>query len=212
MKLSLRNYFLTGLIILVPIAITFWITYSLLLWLDQIFFFEVWLGISVPGLGFFLALLLILITGILGKNVLGNWFVNQLSLALNHIPFIGTIYGSLRQIMNSVMNTSGNRFGRAVLVEFPKENSWTIGFVTAMEAPKPVRRQFDQKMACVFVPTTPNPTSGFFFFVPMDKIKILDISVDEAFKIVVSLGLASASSDLPEFASAAPPSKESSEK
>ncbi|HEX4922458.1 MAG TPA: DUF502 domain-containing protein [Bdellovibrionales bacterium] len=191
MKNSLKNYFITGLIIIVPIAVTFWITYSLLLWLDEIYFFEKWLGVSVPGLGLLITLAAILLTGFLGKNVLGNWMVDQVALIVDRIPVVGAIYGSLRQVMNSLVNQKGDRLGRAVMVEFPREGSWSIGFMTAKETPPPLRKHFQEKMVCVFVPTTPNPTSGFFFLVPEKNVRFLDIPTDEAFKIVVSLGLAS---------------------
>lgn len=191
MKNSLKNYLIAGLIIIVPIAVTFWITYSLLLKLDEFFAFEAWLGVSIPGLGLVLALLLILIVGFLGKNVLGNWLVDQIAAVVDRIPFVGAIYGSLRQIMNSVMSTNGEKLGRAVLVEFPRSESWSIGFVTTKDVPPVLKRQFQKKMVCVFVPTTPNPTSGFFFLAPEENVKYLDVSTDEAFKMVVSLGLAS---------------------
>jgi uncharacterized membrane protein len=191
MKNSLKNYLFSGLIIIVPIAVTFWITYSLLLKLDEFFAFEQWLGVSIPGLGLVLALAVILIVGFLGKNVLGNWIVDQIASVVDRIPFVGAIYGSLRQIMNSLVSANGDRLGRAVLVEFPREGSWSIGFVTTKDAPPVLRRQFQTKMVCVFVPTTPNPTSGFFFLAPEENVRFLDISTDEAFKLVVSLGLAS---------------------
>lgn len=191
MKISLKNYFITGLIIIVPIAVTFWITVSLLMWLDEVFLFEKWLGVSIPGLGLVLSLAVIFLVGLLGRNVLGTWFVDQLSFLVNRIPFVGTVYGSLSQIMNSLVNQSGDKLGRAVMIEFPREGSWSIGFMTAREAPKALKKNFDQQMVCVFVPTTPNPTSGFFFLVPEKNVRFLDISTDEAFRIVVSLGLAS---------------------
>ncbi|MEQ1876587.1 MAG: DUF502 domain-containing protein [Bdellovibrionia bacterium] len=191
MKNSLKNYLFAGLIIIVPIAVTFWITYSLLLKLDEFFAFEQWLGVSIPGLGLLLALALILVVGFLGKNVLGNWIVDLIASVVDRIPFVGAMYSSLRQIMNSLVNQKGERLGRAVLVEFPRADSWSIGFMTTKDAPPALRKNFDKKMVCVFVPTTPNPTSGFFFLAPEENVRVLDISAEEAFKIVVSLGLAS---------------------
>ena len=191
MKVSLKSYFVTGLIILVPTALTFWITFSLLLWLDEMFVFEKWLGVSIPGLGLVLAVGLILIAGILGRNVLGTWFIDQLSLLVSRIPFVGGIHGSLSQIMNTLANQGGDNLGRPVMVEFPRQGSWTIGFMTTNQPPPSLKKHFDARMVCVFVPTTPNPTSGFFFLAAEDNVKYLDIPVDEAFKIVVSLGLAS---------------------
>jgi uncharacterized membrane protein len=190
MKRSLKNYFITGLIVIVPIAVTFWITYSLLLWLDQVFILD-WIGVSIPGLGLALTLALILVVGFLGHNVLGQWTVDQLAAVVNRIPFIGPVYGSLRQIMNSLVSQRGEKLGRAVMIEFPRQGSWSIGFMTAPQAPQPLKKHFQGQMVCVFVPTTPNPTSGFFFLVPEENVKHLDISTEEAFKIVVSLGLAS---------------------
>jgi uncharacterized membrane protein len=191
MKNSLKNYFLTGIIIIVPIAVTFWITVSLLLWLDEIFVFDKWLGVSIPGLGLVLSLALIFLVGLLGRNILGTWFVDQLAVMVNRIPVVGTIYGSLRQVVSSLASQRGEKLGRAVMIEFPRQGTWSIGFMTLNEAPRALKKNFDSKMVCVFVPTTPNPTSGFFFLVPQENVKFLDISTDEAFKIVVSLGLAS---------------------
>jgi uncharacterized membrane protein len=133
---------------------------------------------------------LILLVGFLGKNVLGNWVVGQVAAIVDRIPVVGAVYGSLRQIMNSILNQRGDRLGRAVMVEFPREGSWSIGFMTTKDAPQPLRKHFQRKMVCVFLPTTPNPTSGFFFLVPEENVRFLDIPAEEAFKIIVSLGLA----------------------
>jgi uncharacterized membrane protein len=94
-------------------------------------------------------------------------------------------------VMNSIASQRGEKLGRAVMIEFPRQGTWSIGFMTSNEAPKALKKTFDKKMVCVFIPTTPNPTSGFFFMVSEENVKHLDVSADEAFRIVVSLGLAS---------------------
>jgi len=186
---SLKNYFITGLLVIVPLIVTIWLAQSIVIWVDNIFPIERVLGINLPGLGILLTLALILLAGVAGRNFLGEWVVDQFSRLMSKIPFIGSVYGSLRQVMLTLVDTKGDKFGRAVLIEYPKENSWTIGFVTTEKPPSEIREHFDEDMLCVFVPTTPNPTSGFFMFVPKSRAKPLDITVDQAFKVVVSLGL-----------------------
>jgi len=175
--------------VIVPIMLTFWLTQSVIIWVDEIFPLEQITGKDIPGLGALITIAIIFIAGFLGQNFLGAWFVEQLSNLVSKIPFIGSVYGSLRQVMTTLMNTQGDRFGRAVLVEFPKSGSWTVGFVTAAKPPIEVAKHLSQQHVCVFIPTTPNPTSGFFVFAAPENVKPLDLSVDDAFKVLISLGL-----------------------
>ncbi len=189
MKASIRSYFITGLLVLVPIVITVWLTQSILVWLDTVVPLQAIIGQDIPGLGILIAISIIFIAGVLGRNFFGNWVMEQLARAVSSVPFIGSVYGSLRQVMLTLANTHGDKFGRAVLVEFPKEGSWTIGFVTNEKPHKEISQNFDKPLISVFVPTTPNPTSGFFMYVPKESVKPLNVDVDDAFKIIVSLGL-----------------------
>jgi uncharacterized membrane protein len=189
MKNQIRNYFVTGLLVIVPVMLTFWLTQAVIIWVDEIFPLEQVIGKDIPGLGALVTVAIFLVAGFLGQNFLGVWVVDQVSLLVSKIPFIGPVYGSLRQVMTTLMNSQGDRFGRAVLVEYPKTGSWTIGFVTAAKPPFEIAKHLSVQHVCVFIPTTPNPTSGFFLFVSPEGVKSLDISVDEAFKILISLGL-----------------------
>jgi len=188
MRTSIRNYFVTGLLVLIPIVVTLWITQSILMWLDQAFPLHVVIGQEIPGLGILISLMIIFMAGILGRNFFGNWAMEQFARLVSNIPFIGSVYGSLRQVTQTLGNTQG-KFGRAVLVEFPKPGSWTVGFVTNDQPHREIAQQFNEPLISVFVPTTPNPTSGFFMYVPKQSVKPLTVSVDDAFKIIVSLGL-----------------------
>ncbi|MGE3972939.1 MAG: DUF502 domain-containing protein [Bdellovibrionales bacterium] len=188
-RVRLRTYFVTGLLVIVPVILTFWLAQSVVVWVDEILPLEQLTGRDIPGLGLVLTLVIILVAGFLGQNFFGAWVVEQLSNLVAKIPFIGSVYGSLRQVMTTLMNSQGDRFGRAVLVEFPKEGSWTIGFVTASKPPREMAKHLSEKHVCVFIPTTPNPTSGFFVFAAPENVKNLDVSVDEAFKVLISLGL-----------------------
>lgn len=189
MKASIRSYFITGLLVIVPIVVTVWLTQSILVWLDAVVPLQAIIGEDIPGLGILLAIAIIFIAGVLGRNFFGNWVVEQLARVVSKVPFIGSVYGSLRQVMLTLANTHGDKFGRAVLVEFPKEGSWTIGFVTNEKPHAEIAQSFDKPLVSVFVPTTPNPTSGFFMYVPKESVKPLNVDVDDAFKIIVSLGL-----------------------
>lgn len=174
---------------IVPIVVTIWLTEGIVVYIDRIFPLETLFGVYVPGLGLVLAFVIILLAGVIGRNIFGAWFVDILSRSVNKIPFIGSVYGSLRQVMMTLADTRGDRFGKAVLIQYPQPGSWTIGFVTAKEPPKEMHKLFATPVSCVFVPTTPNPTSGFFLFVSQEQIRPIDLSVDDAFKVVVSLGL-----------------------
>lgn len=189
MKKSLQNYFLTGLLVLIPIVVTVWLTQAILVWLDTAFPLQNIIGQDIPGLGILLSVAIIFVAGVLGRNFFGNWVVEQLAKLVSKIPFIGSVYGSLRQVMLTLANTQGDKFGRAVLVEFPKTGSWTVGFVTNDQPHPEISQLFREPLVSVFVPTTPNPTSGFFMYVTKESVKPLNVSVDDAFKIIVSLGL-----------------------
>jgi uncharacterized membrane protein len=197
MKTSLRAYFVTGLLVLIPIVVTIWVAQTILVWLDTAVPLEVIIGRDIPGLGILLSIGIILFAGILGQNFIGNWMMEQLAFLVGKIPFIGSVYGSLRQVMLTFSSTKGgDKFGRAVLVEFPKAGSWTVGFVTNDQPHAEISSQFNEALISVFVPTTPNPTSGFFMYVPKQSVKPLNMSVDDAFKIIVSLGLIGPSGEI----------------
>jgi len=191
----LRKYFITGLLILVPLAITLWVIHSVIGVMDQSLLLlpEEWrpealLGMHVPGVGTILTLLIILVTGILARNYIGNSVLAVWEAILNRIPIVNSIYSSVKQVSDTLFSSDGNAFRTAVLVEYPRKGSWTIAFVTGTPSPV-VQKHLQGEHVNIYVPTTPNPTSGFFLMVPKADVIELDISVDVALKHIVSMGV-----------------------
>ena len=190
-----RRYFITGLLIWIPIAITLWLLNFVVSTLDLSLSLlpahwqpERFLGQKLPGIGALLTLLVIFLTGVLTANFLGQRLVRIWERVLARIPIVNTVYSSVKQVSDTLLSPQGNAFRKAVLVEYPRRGSWTIGFLTGTPALE-VRRQIDDDMVSLYVPTTPNPTSGFFLMVPRADTRELDMSVDEALKYVVSMGV-----------------------
>jgi len=199
-----RRYFITGLLIWIPIGITLWVLNFIVTTLDlslsllpvqwqplQVF------GRNLPGMGALLTVLVIFITGVLAANFLGQRLVGLWESLLSRIPIVRTIYSSVKQVSDTLLSPQGNAFRKALLIEYPRRGSWTIGFLTGVPADE-VRAQVaapapgaanGPEMVSVYVPTTPNPTSGFFLMVRKDETIELDMSVDEALKYVVSMGV-----------------------
>jgi uncharacterized membrane protein len=191
----LRKYFLTGLLILVPLAITFWVLHAVISTLDQSLLLlpEQWrpkalFGHDIPGFGVVLTLLIVLITGLLTRNFIGNYVVRVWEGLLNRIPIVNSIYSSVKQVSDTLFSSSGNAFRKAVLIEYPRQGSWTIGFLTGVPGGDVVNH-LQGDYVSVYVPTTPNPTSGFFLMVPKADAIELDMSVDAALKYIVSMGV-----------------------
>lgn len=199
-----RRYFITGLLIWVPIAITLWVLNFIVSTMDLSLSLlpAHWqpvavLGRHLPGLGAVLTVLVVFVTGVLAANFLGQRLVKVWEMLLSRIPIVSTIYSSVKQVSDTLLSPQGNAFRKAVLVEYPRRGSWTIAFLTGAPADE-VRRELAlspsgvpaaAEMVSVYVPTTPNPTSGFFLMVRKDETVELDMSVDEALKYVVSMGV-----------------------
>ena len=203
MKKPLRKYFITGLLIWVPLAITVWVLSWLLSVLDGVFLallsmtqavlpasahaaIEQWR--HVPGLGVLVLGVGLLLTGIFVTNIFGQWWVRQWDRALNKIPIVKSIYSSVKQVSDTLFSSSGNAFREAVLVQYPRQGAWTIAFVTGAPGGE-VAGHLPADMLSVYVPTTPNPTSGFFLMMPRADVIELQMSVDEALKYVISMGV-----------------------
>jgi uncharacterized membrane protein len=191
----MKRYLIAGLIVWVPIGITIWVLHFLLSTLDQTLLLlpetlrpEHWLGFRIPGLGVLLAFGILLVTGVIAANILGQRMIRWWEAILGRIPFVKSIYSSVKQVSDTLLSDTGNAFRKALLVEFPHENSWTIAFLTGVPAPA-VARHFDEEYVSVYVPTTPHPTSGYFVMVPRSRTRELDMTVDEALKYVVSMGV-----------------------
>jgi uncharacterized membrane protein len=202
-----RRYFITGLLIWVPIGITLWVLDLVITTMDLSLSLlpQTWqpvalLGRHVPGLGALLTVIVIFVTGVLATNFLGQRLVKIWEGLLSRIPIVRTIYSSVKQVSDTLLSPQGNAFRKALLVEYPRQGSWTIGFLTGTPADE-VRRRVAQarpadadvgagaEMVSIYVPTTPNPTSGFFLMMRREDTIELDMSVDEALKYIVSMGV-----------------------
>lgn len=208
----MRKYFVTGLLILVPIAITLWVLNLVIGTMDQSLLLlpEKWrpgalIGFHVPGAGAVLTLLFILVVGLLTHNYFGKKVVYWWELLLHRIPVVNSIYSSVKQVSDTLLSSSGNAFRKAVLVQYPRAGSWTIAFVTGTPGGD-VKNHLTGDYISVYVPTTPNPTSGFFLMMPKADTIELDMSVDEALKYIVSMGVVAP----PDTSAAAAPVKTAS--
>lgn len=195
---KLRAVFVTGCLVLVPILVTVNVLRWFIEAVDQ--GSRKWIPtflipIDFPGLGLALAIVIILFTGLLAQNYFGTWFVSRADSWIRKISIVGGLYGSIKQFLETIFNPRSGQFKGCVLVEFPKAGIYSIGFRTGTPDPKLARRA-ELKLTNVFVPCTPNPTSGFYLLVPEEQLIPLDLSVQEAFKIVVSMGIVH-SEDIP---------------
>lgn len=191
----LRGYFVTGLLIWVPLVITLWVLNLVVGTMDQSLRLlpepwhpHTWLGRDIPGVGAVLTVLVIFVTGVLTRNFLGQRLVRVWEHVLGRIPIVRTIYSSVKQVSDTVLSDSGQAFRKALLVQYPRAGVWTIAFQTGTPSEE-VRRLVPGDMVSVYVPTTPNPTSGFFLMLPRSDVIELGMSVDEALKYVVSMGV-----------------------
>ena len=193
----MRKYFVTGLLILVPLAITLWVLNLIIGTMDQSLLLlpERWrpeavVGFHIPGLGTILTLLIIFFTGLATRNFIGNRVVQIWEGILVRIPVVNAIYSSVKQVSDTLFSSSGNAFRKALLVEYPRKGCWTIAFLTGIPGGD-VKNHLVGDYVSLYVPTTPNPTSGFFLMVPRADTVELDMTVDAALKYIVSMGVVS---------------------
>jgi uncharacterized membrane protein len=195
----MRKYFVTGLLILVPLAVTAWVLSVVfgimgqsLMWLPESwrtgFLFKYHFVTDL--IGTVLTLGIIFLTGLATRNFIGKRLVQAWELILTRIPVVSSIYSSVKQVSDTLFSSSGNAFRKAVLVQYPRHGSWTIAFVTGTPGGD-VRNHLHGDYLSIYVPTTPNPTSGFFLMIPREETIELDMSVDEALKYIVSMGVVS---------------------
>jgi uncharacterized membrane protein len=204
----MRKYFITGLLVLVPLAITLWVLNLVIGTLDQSLLLvpQGWQPRThVPGLGAIITLAIVFLTGLLTNNLVGNYVVRLWERLLHRIPVVNSIYGSVKQVSDTLFSSSGNAFRKAVLIPYPHENAWTIGFLTGVPGGD-VKNHLVGDYVSVYVPTTPNPTSGFFLMLERSKVVELDMSVDAALKYIVSMGVVAPPDVVAAHASAAVPS------
>ena len=189
----MKKYFLTGLLILVPVSITFWVLKSIVLTMDQTLLLlpdsiSKKFPFNIPGTGMLLTLLVVFLVGLLARNFVVRRLLLWSESMLLHIPFVGAIYVSVKQVSDTLFSPSGQAFRKAVLVQFPREGQWTVAFVVG-DPGSHLTRSLADNFQTVYVPTAPNPTSGYVLIVPPSEIVDLDISVDAALKFVISMGV-----------------------
>ncbi len=194
---AIRNYLIGGLLVWIPIMITVWVVRFLsgildtsLLLLPPAWRPENLVGTYVPGVGIVLSLVLLFLTGVLMRNLFGGRIVAGLESLVRRIPVVGPVYGGAKTFSETVLADKGkdSAFKQVVLVEFPRKGVFSIGFITAKDLEE-VQARTAQDVTCVFVPTTPNPTTGFLVLLPRDEVTHLDMTVDEAFKMLLTLGV-----------------------
>ena len=199
----MKKYLIAGLLVWLPLALTIWVLTSVLGLLDGMFgwFLTATQAVlpasatapleslrRIPGLGLVVTLVALLLTGIFATNIVGQWWLRQGSKLLNRIPIVKSIYNSIKQVSDTLFSSSGNAFREAVLVQYPREGAWTIAFVTGKPGGETAHHLPGDYLS-IYVPTTPNPTSGFFLMVPRRDVIELAMSVDEALKYVISMGV-----------------------
>ena len=199
----LKKYLITGVLVWLPLVVTIWVLTWVLGLLSGVF--DVVLSATqallpvgasapiesirrIPGVGVVVLLVLLLLTGAFAANIVGQWWLRQGNRLLNKIPIVKSIYNSVKQVSDTLFSSSGQAFREAVLVQYPRQGAWTIAFVTGRPSGE-VASHLGQDLVSVYVPTTPNPTSGFFLMLPRNEVVTLRMSVDEALKYVISMGV-----------------------
>ncbi len=190
-----RRHFLTGLLVIVPLGLTFYVVSAIVRWSDRIlailpprFHPETYLGVKVPGLGILLTLLIIQVVGFLSANLMGRSVVKAYERVLERIPGVRTLYVAVKQLMEQLVAEDTEKFRRVVLVEYPRKGLYSLAFVTGTTRGQ-LQTRTPHTMINVFVPTTPNPTSGYYLLVPETEVIPMDITVEQAFKLIMSAGM-----------------------
>lgn len=199
----MKKYLITGLLIWIPLVITIWVLKVIfdaldqsLLLLPDSFQTEHWLGVHIPGLGAILTIVIVFLTGVFATNFFGARMVALWHEILTRIPVVRSIYSSVKQISDTLFSSSGQAFRKALLVQWPHEGAWTIAFLTGTPGGDVVN-YVPEDCLSVYVPTTPNPTGGYFVIVRRKDVIELDMSVDQALKYIISMGVAEPEHRLP---------------
>jgi len=192
---NLRRYLVAGVLVWLPILATVWVVSFIvqlmdrtLLLLPEAYRPETLVGFPLPGLGAVFAFLVLLVTGLAVTNLIGRKLVFYWEDLLRRIPLVRSVYGSVKTFVESVLSPANSSFRKVVLIEYPRRGAWTLGFLTAEDIPE-ISEKTGEQQACVYVPTTPNPTSGLIVMVPRSSVIELDMSVEVAMKMIVTLGV-----------------------
>ena len=191
----LRRYLVAGLLVWIPLGVTVFILRVLIGLMDRTLLLipaqyrpEEWLGFTVPGLGLLLTVLVLLVTGLLAANIVGRSMVGLWESLLDRIPVVRSVYSAAKNFAEIVFSDSGQSFKKVLLIEYPRKGIYSLAFQTATNLGE-VQARMGEEMICTFVPTTPNPTSGYIIIVPKKDIIELDMEIDEALKMIISLGV-----------------------
>ena len=195
LRTSIKNYFLTGLLVILPVFITAYIIWFLIRAMDVVLKYvpakylpDTYLPVHIPGIGLILVLIIILAVGVLFRNLVGRKVVHFSENMVDRIPLVRIIYSGVKQLLESFFLQKNDAFKRVALLEYPRRGVYVIGFITG-ESKGEVQNKTDKNMMNVFVPTTPNPTSGFYILIPEDELIILNMTVEDAFKLIISGGI-----------------------
>lgn len=191
---ALRRYLMAGLLVWLPLGITILVVKMLvdlmdrsLLLLPARYQSEQWLGMHVPGLGVIVAIVVVLVTGIIVANFFGRKLITLWEAILARIPLVSSVYSAVKQIAETMFSANGNSFRKVLLVEYPRKGLWTLAFQTSTTVGE-AQRKTGHEVINIYVPTTPNPTSGFFIMVPKEDVVELQMSVDEGLRMIISMG------------------------
>jgi len=192
---GLRRYAINGLLIWVPVLVTVLVVRFILQLMDGTLLLlprdlrpDSLFGLHIPGLGALLAVVIVLLTGLLVTNFIGRFLVEMSEDLLERIPFIRALYGGVKSFSETILSNKGNSFKQVLLIEYPRKGAWSVGFQTTDNLPE-INERLGEPHVCVFIPTTPNPTSGFIVLLPRSQVIPLAMSVDEAMKMIVTLGV-----------------------
>ncbi len=195
LRTIIKNYFLTGLLVILPVFVTVYVIWFLIRVMDVVLKYippkylpETYLPFQIPGLGLILVIILIFAVGLLTRNLAGRRVVHIWENMVDRIPLVRIIYSGVKQLLEAFFIQKNQAFKRVALLEYPRRGTYVIGFITG-ESKGEVQSKTNKNMMNVFVPTTPNPTSGFYILIPEDELIILDMSVEDAFKLIISGGI-----------------------
>ena len=193
---KIRGYFLTGIIVTAPIGLTFYVSFLFIGFIDSKvrniipvkYHYDNILPFEIPGIGLLIVFIMLTFIGFLTAGIIGRYIIKLGERIIARLPIIRSVYGALKQIFESVLKTSSKSFREVVLIEYPRKGIWAIGFITG-DTKGEVQESLKDELVNVFLPTTPNPTSGFLLFVPRKDLRVLNMNVEEGIKMVISGGI-----------------------
>lgn len=193
---KIRGYFLTGIIVTAPVGLTFYVSFLFIGFIDAKvrniipvqYHYDNILPFEIPGLGLLFVFIMLTFIGFLTAGLIGRYIIKLGERIIARLPIIRSVYGALKQIFETVLKTSSKSFREVVLIEYPRKGIWAIGFITG-DTKGEVQTRLKEDIVNVFLPTTPNPTSGFLLFLPRKDLKILNMNVEEGIKMVISGGI-----------------------